>query len=146
MADRRLHIGIGNAFRRDDGVGPWIVQELAMGGLRAREWSTDGAGLIALFDTEPELVLIDAARSGDRPGRILCFDAIKTPLPRGLFHNSTHEFGLAEAVELARRLDKLPNSLEVIGIEGADFSAGRGLTAEVLRAAGSVAEDLLQAK
>ena len=46
-------------------------------------------------------MLIDATRSGARPGTLTCFDAIASPLPRPLFHNSTHEFGLAEAVELA---------------------------------------------
>ncbi|WP_068309458.1 hydrogenase maturation protease [Aliiruegeria sabulilitoris] len=131
MAEGRLHVGIGNPLRRDDGVGPWIAQQLNETGQRARIWQTDGAGLIDLFDTEAALVLIDATRSGAPAGTLTRFDAIATPLPRPLFHNSTHEFGLAEAVELARRLGRLPARLEVIGIEGVDFTPGKGLSEAV---------------
>ncbi|PRY26885.1 hydrogenase maturation protease [Aliiruegeria haliotis] len=145
VADRRLVIGFGNAMRRDDGVGPWIATRLADGGLRARVWSADGMGLIWIFGTETNLTLIDATRSGSAPGSIVRFDAIKTSLPRPLFHNSTHEFGLAEAVETARRLGRLPDRLEVIGIEGADFTARAGLSAEVARAASAVVAELTQA-
>jgi hydrogenase maturation protease len=48
--------------------------------------------------------------------------------------SSTHAFGVAEAVELARELGRLPGRLEVYAIEGADFSAGAELSAEVASA------------
>ncbi|SDJ43076.1 hydrogenase maturation protease [Aliiruegeria lutimaris] len=145
MAEGRLHVGIGNPLRRDDGVGPWVAQRLNQTGLRARIWQADGAGLIDLFDTEAALVLIDATRSGAPPGTLTRFDAMATPLPRPLFHNSTHEFGLAEVVEIARRLGRLPARLEVIGIEGADFTPGKGLSTTVRETARRLVSALREA-
>ena len=52
-------------------------------------------------------------------------------LPPELFRTSTHHLGLAEAVELARTLGRLPQRLVVYGVEGASFEIGDKLTAEV---------------
>lgn len=145
MVEQPLYIGIGNALRRDDGVGPWLADRLRRHGLRARAWVTDGGGLIDLFDTEANMVLIDAARSGAPPGTIHRFDATRQEMPRKLFHNSSHEFGLAEAVEVGRRLGQLPRLLQVIGIEGEDFGPGEGLSPAVHQVAQKLAATLARA-
>jgi hydrogenase maturation protease len=44
---------------------------------------------------------------------------------------STHVFGVAEAIELARALRQLPPVLVVYGVEGATFEMGAGLSAAV---------------
>jgi len=49
---------------------------------------------------------------------------------------------LGEAVELARALELLPPMLNVIGIEGSDFSTGEGVSPAVERAAIEVADEL----
>ena len=59
------------------------------------------------------------------------FDAGNSPIPSDFFNYSTHAFSVAEAVELARALNKLPTRLLIYGIEGVDFSAGIGLTEAV---------------
>ena len=86
--------------------------------------------------------MVDAVQSGAEPGTIHALDASSRRMPIELFKGSTHAFGLAEAVELARALDRLPTSLLVYGIEGQSFSAGRGLTTEVERAVGSLVRRL----
>ena len=45
--------------------------------------------------------------------------------------SSTHALGLAEAIEIARSLGRLPTRVRVVGIEGARFDFGRGLSPEV---------------
>ena len=45
-------------------------------------------------------------------------DARTSRLPMGQFRCSTHALGVAEAIELARALDRLPRKLIVFGIEG----------------------------
>ncbi len=45
--------------------------------------------------------------------------------------SSTHSFGVAEAVELARALGRLPARIVVFGIEGRDFAQGEGLSPDV---------------
>jgi len=134
----RLHVGIGNPWRRDDGIGPWLAAALAAEGRRAVPHPGDGAALMELFATASDIVLIDATRSGLSPGTLTRFDATVERLPAETFHYSTHRFGLAEAVETARALGQLPRRLIVYGIEGADFSAGEGLSAAAIETAGAL--------
>jgi hydrogenase maturation protease len=63
-------------------------------------------------------------------------DAAAGPLPTELFAASTHHLGLADAVELARALGRLPERLVVVGIEGRSFDAGEGLSPDVEAAVG----------
>jgi hydrogenase maturation protease len=130
-----LYIGVGNPFRSDDGVGPWVAERLGAAGRDARIHVGDGAGLLDLFQRRDDVVVIDATRSGAAPGAVVCLDLEDAPLPAGFFHYSTHRFGLAEAVETARALGLLPERMRIYGIEGLDFGAGTGLTDPVKRAA-----------
>ena len=62
------------------------------------------------------------------------FDVHTQTIPTKFFHYSTHAFGIAEAIELARALKQLPQDLIVYGIEGKCFEAGIGLSREVEKA------------
>lgn len=130
-----LILGIGNALRRDDGVGPFVAARLAAAGLNARVHAGDGTGIIDAMAEARHLVLIDATRSGAAPGTLTTLDAIAAAIPAAFFHYSTHRFGLAEAVETARALGMLPPALTVHGIEGSDFDPGEKLSAPVAEAA-----------
>jgi hydrogenase maturation protease len=133
-----LFIGVGNPWRGDDGVGPYIARSLrvlALPGTRAVEVSGEGAALMEAWAGAPRVVVFDAVSSGKAPGFVHRFDASAAPLPTGFFHYSTHAFSLAEAVEMARALGRLPRRLIVYGVEGRSFAAGAELTAEVRRAA-----------
>ena len=88
------------------------------------------------------LWLVDAVSSGSAAGTVLRIDAAEQELPTELFRASTHHLGLAEAVELARALGRLPARTVFYGIEGASFDAGEGLSAEVAAAAARVAEEI----
>ena len=138
-----LVLGVGNAWRSDDAAGIEVVRRLrAVPALRARDYEGDPAGLIEAWDGEPVVVLVDAVSSGARAGTVHRLDPLLEPLPAELFPGSTHHLGLPEAVELARALDRLPGRLELLGIEGADFGAGEGLTPAVERAVEQVAAEL----
>ena len=120
-------IGVGNAWRRDDGAGLAVAEALGGPG------TGDPSRLIDLWAGAEHAIVIDAAASGAPPGTIRRFDAIAAPLPAGAAR-STHAFGVRDAVELARALDQLPVRLDVITIEGDDFADGFGLTVHVSRA------------
>ena len=133
-----LVIGVGNRYRRDDGVGPWVADRLRARGVRTVEASGEGAGLIDLWNEADTAVVVDAMRSAGVPGSVRRFDARHAEIPERLFAYSSHLFGLAEAISLARELDRLPRCLVVYGIEGADFTAGEGLSPAVRTAAEQV--------
>ncbi len=133
-----LVIGVGNRYRRDDGAGPMAAERLRAKGIAAVELAGDGTRLMDAWASAGRVVVIDAARSGAAPGTVHRFDATLSPLPRAVFHHSTHLIGVAEAVEMARALDRLPERLIVYGIEGEAFGFGEGLTEPVARAVESV--------
>ena len=88
------------------------------------------------------MVLVDAIQAGGGAGGIHRFDALAETLPAGRFLGSTHHFGVAEAVEWARALGRLPDALEVHGIEGADFSVREHLSEPVREAVETLAREL----
>ncbi|NUO41528.1 MAG: hydrogenase maturation protease [Streptomyces sp.] len=128
-------IGVGNEFRRDDGVG-WAV--LARLGERPLPPYTDLATcdgdpgrLIGRWEGARLAVVVDAAHAHPgTPGRVhrLELDAGLLDLPRT---TSSHGLGLGEAVELARVLGRLPQRLVVYAVEGADSTLGTGLSPAV---------------
>ncbi len=86
--------------------------------------------------------IIDAVQSGVESGTIFRFDVQQEPIPRKFFHYSTHDFSVAEAVELARVLRTLPPRVVIYGVEGARFEPGIGLTPTVEAALDNVAESI----
>jgi hydrogenase maturation protease len=137
---------VGNEFRSDDGIGPWIARELKRRGIAAdvMEASGEGTHLMSLWSGHDRVVVIDAMQSGAAPGTIQTFDAIAAPLPAECFTNTSHDFGVAQAIELARVLGQLPPALTVHGIEGADFSAGLEMTPAVREAGEALVSELLK--
>ncbi len=125
-----LVIGIGNPWRGDDGVGHAVVEALAgTPGLTTATCSGEPAELMELWQGHDPVILVDAVVTGAAPGTLHRLDA-REPLPRGARYSS-HGIGLAEAVELARSLGDLPETLIVHGIEPARLEDGAGLSPEV---------------
>lgn len=137
---RFLFLGIGNPDRGDDGVGPLIANKLAdhhnlkMSGVEVRQHFGEGSSLMELWEGTTLTVAVDAMKSGRDVGAVLRVDAVADKLPSGMFHYSSHLFGLAEAVEMSRMLGSLPKSLIVYGIEGGNFKFGAALSTEVEKA------------
>lgn len=129
-----LVLGIGNEYRGDDGTGRVVARKLLdaeLPSVTVREASGEGATLMEAWTGVQSVIIVDAVESGAPPGRVHRFDAQVHSMPSRFFHYSTHAFSLAEAIELARALQKLPPRLIVFGIEGKSFAAGVGLSPEV---------------
>jgi hydrogenase maturation protease len=142
-------IGVGNAWRGDDGAGLAVarrVRELAPAGVEIREVEGDATALVDVWWGAEQVVVVDAAESGAPPGTVRRFDARSGPLPVRSLRSSTHAFGVADAVELARALGRLPDRLDVYAIEGASFTAGDRLSPAVERAVDELATALGSAR
>lgn len=140
-----LIIGIGNPFRRDDGIGPTVagrIAALGLPGVEVRLESGEGTKLMQSWAGQDEVIVIDAVRSGEQPGRVHVLEAHHVPVPTAYFHYSSHAFGLAEAIEVGRVLGELPPRLIVIGVEGRDFASGSGLSPELDAVVPLVAETI----
>ena len=127
-------IGIGNELRGDDAVGLHVVRALAGVDATLVECEGEPVGLIAAWDGYERAILVDATESGAEPGTVRRLPAGEKPLPPELRRSSTHLLGVAEAVELARALGKLPAETVVYGIEGAGFDLGASLSPQAAAA------------
>lgn len=88
------------------------------------------------------MILVDAAAPGTTPGRIHRLDLLKDELPADLSLSSTHAFGVANAVGLARTLGLLPRTMIVYAVEGANFAPDAPLSAKVAAAVDEVVSRL----
>jgi hydrogenase maturation protease len=71
-------------------------------------------------------------------------EAADGPLPRDLGLASTHAFGIADTIELARALGKAPRRVALVGVEGRAFGMGDSLSAEVEAALGAAVDAVLR--
>ena len=127
-----LVIGVGNPMRGDDGVGAAVVEVLSTDpDIETFAFDGDGMELMVLWEGRQNVIIVDATQSDEPAGTIMCFEAHNQELPKNLFRHSTHQFGVVEAVEMARVLGELPERLVLIGVEGGDYDLGEGLSPPV---------------
>ncbi len=139
-------IGIGHPDRGDDAVGRLVAMRLRSrvpDAVTVLEEDGEATRLVDRLGGTTSAILVDASLSGAAVGTIHRFDAVKDPLPSGRLGMSTHGFGLATAIELARALGRLPERCVVYAIEARSFDLGAALSAEVAAAADDVVERVL---
>jgi hydrogenase maturation protease len=142
---RPIVIGIGNTERGDDGAGRLaasLLRDALAGAVEVVELDGEATAVLARLEGRSLAYLIDACVSGAEPGSFRRFAAHEAPLPQLGSDLSTHGFGLAAAVELARTLGLLPARTFVYAIEGARFDVGSGPSAAVAEAARQVAAEI----
>ncbi|WP_372592631.1 hydrogenase maturation protease [Actinotalea sp.] len=137
-----LVVGLGNADRGDDAVGPVVAAGIAGLGMDGVDVLVheDPTGLLDLWLAYDGVVVVDAIRTGAPPGTIVTMEvgpragpvADKAWARTG--RGGTHAFGLAAAIELGRALGRLPDRLVVVGVEVAVTDHRPGLSREVHRA------------
>jgi hydrogenase maturation protease len=137
-------IGCGNLDRGDDAAGVRVARRLRKLGIEADEQSGESFSLMDSWQGFETVVVVDAVCSGGAAGEVRIWDASTRPLPQAEFQCSTHGFGLYEAVELARSLDRLPDKLLIYGIEGKQFVPGAPPSAKVEKAVELVAHQIAE--
>lgn len=129
----RALIGVGNEYRRDDGVGPALVARLAGSappGVTLSVVDGEPSQLLDAWDGAQLAVVVDAVLcEPSSPGRIH-----RTTLgdahPAGT-SASTHGLGIPDALGLAEALGRAPARLVVFAVEAADLGFGVGLSEPV---------------
>jgi hydrogenase maturation protease len=135
-----LIIGCGNPDRGDDAAGLLVARRLRELGIPASEHTGEALALLELWQGAEEVLLIDAVVSGAAPGTVTVWDLNDAPRSAGVGPGSTHGFGIAEALTLARALDLLPPRLRIYGIEGRQFELGSPPDGAVAAAAERLAQ------
>lgn len=129
-----LAVCCGNEERGDDAAGPLVAERLRWLGIPVRVNTGDTLALLSDFDEARHVVLVDAVVTGAATGTIVRWDARHERIPAGSFTCSTHTISIADAVELARVLEQLPEECTIYGIEADHFDAGSIPSREVFDA------------
>lgn len=140
-------ISLGNRFRGDDSVGPYLLHRLrnSLGDLV--EYIENAGDMTRLLEDWRDrcVCLVDAVVDEERHvGDIVRLDGLAEPMPESLCTTSTHGLNLTEAIEMARLLDALPKRLDIYAICGANFTTSAALSPEVTTAAEIVEREILK--
>lgn len=138
--ENRIHIiGVGSPFG-DDRLG-WaaaealqrssVVKAVESGRIVISILDRPGTLLLARWQDADTVIVIDAVRSGALPGTCFRFDAGEWAVSGP--PASSHGFGVAAALALARALGELPSRLVVRGVEIDPYCSGFGLSRAVAR-------------
>ncbi len=100
-----LVLGIGNILMTDEGLGVRALEAVRDGyclppGVRCVDGGTMGLALLESIKEFPSVIIIDALKSGSRPGTILRICGKDIPAFAGL-RSSAHGLGVKELITLA---------------------------------------------
>jgi hydrogenase maturation protease len=142
-----LVVGIGNTVRGDDGVGPEVAARVAALSLPGVEVLVceEPLALVEHLGAYDEVVVVDATSPRGAPGRVEVREVGSGPLARDTAVGSSHGLGVAEAVELARALGRLPRRLTLVGVEGLRFQVGDGVSGPVRERVDEAARAVVEA-
>ncbi|OBF09758.1 peptidase M52 [Mycobacterium sp. ACS4054] len=135
-AGRVVVVGLGNPYRRDDGVGVAVataLRDLVWPNVVVKTDVAEPTALLEAWTGAGLAVIVDAAiATPANPGRIHRYQLDEVPdQPEGL---SSHSVDIGDTHALARVLGRVPGAVVVFAVEAADTGAGDGLTPTVARA------------
>lgn len=132
MTTDTIVIGIGNDFRRDDGVGITVAQRIAernLPGVRVVSEISEPAALLEVWSGAARAVVVDAATGANStPGRIRRWTGPDLETTAVV---SSHALGLAQTFALAQALARMPEELVLFTVDIVDTNHGIGLTPAV---------------
>jgi hydrogenase maturation protease len=143
---RTVVIGVGNPLRGDDAAGVAVAERLrprVPDGVEVVACNEEPSRLMEAWEGADRVVLVDTVSSGAPPGTLHRFEAGEEAVPARTFRSSTHAIGIADTIELARALGRLPHRVRVYGIEAGGFTTGAGLTPAVESAVAFLVKDVL---
>lgn len=128
-----LILGIGNPLFSDEGIGPYITEELKKYALPINidiiDGGTGGFGLIQYFQQYDNIIVIDAVDMDAAPGTIR---KLKLSDVTGKTHtcHSLHQTSFTETVQLANTLGSY-SQIVIFGVQPENTKDLGGLTPEV---------------
>ena len=142
-----LILGLGNALRADDGVGPavidWLDQQVLPPGVEVIDGGTAGLDIVPTLMGHEQAFIVDAANVGRTPGEWVRFTPDVVRLKDNDAVLSLHSAGLAEALALGAALNVLPQTIIIYGVQPQNLDWSAELSAEVQAAVAEVGQAIL---
>lgn len=138
-------IGLGNALRRDDGVGiailRTIVNSYKQPNLDYFDFGIASFDLIHRLQEYDLVFLIDGINASLVPGELRIFELKDVEYNSKIPPISTHELGLRSLFELYKKF-KLKTKIYVMGIQVKDVSFGQILSDEIKQKLGQNVKEI----
>jgi len=143
-----LILGLGNALRGDDGIGPavieWLDQQTLPAEVEAVDGGTAGLDIVSTLMGHARAIIVDAAHIGRAPGAWMRFTSDVARLKENDTTLSLHSAGLAEALALGAALNVLPREIILYGVQPKSVDWLPQLSAEVQAAVPEVGQAILR--
>jgi len=127
-------LGIGNLLLKDEGIGVHLVQKLASvvddANVKIIDAGTYPDFLSLVDDNLSKLIIVDAVKTGDRPGTIyrFNFDDIDS---NAVAPVSLHDMGVLDSLRTMALFNRQPKTTVIIGIEPKTIDFGLELSPEI---------------
>jgi hydrogenase maturation protease len=141
-------LGLGNALRGDDGVGPavieWLDRQGLPSGVETIDGGTSGLDIVSILMGRERAIIVDAADIGQAAGRWVRFTPNEARLQANAMSLSLHSAGLAEALALGAALNVLPPTVIIYGVQPQTLDWVAQLSNEVQAAVVEVGQAILR--
>jgi len=125
-------VALGNPYRRDDGVGPALVDRLRdreLPSVDCLDLGDAGFDLVHVVVDYEAIVIVDAVDFGGDPGEVVVFDPADADGTRD--RRASHGTDAFELLAMAGRLKGTSPTVRVVGIQPAETGFGEGLSPPV---------------
>ncbi len=142
---------MGNKLKKDDGIGPYLIEELEKRVLPSNVSLMDsgisGFKVALEIGKYDKVIFVDAIQRGKQPGQAYRITLSKEDLSRSSsltsFTVSLHESDLERILATTALIDNYPKEVVVIGCEPKDLSLGLSLSREVKKAVSKIIDLIL---
>lgn len=146
MGDRipLLVLGLGNVLLGDDGAGITAVDHIARNyevpdGVSLHDGGTLGMALLPLLTSAERVILVDAVAAQAPPGSLVRLTG-EDVAHASLHRLSPHQVGVADLLDSARLVDRLPPVLVLLGVVPESIELEVGLSPPVAASIGELCE------
>jgi hydrogenase maturation protease len=150
---RTLVCGVGNKLKRDDGLGPFVIEELETrkmpAGVDLVDYGISGFKCALRLEGYNKVIFVDAiSLPGSAPGRLHRLKINKAQLLRSPklsdFSVSMHETDLERIMATAAVLNIYPKEVVIVGCEPSDTAVGLGFSKSVEKAIPGIIDLVMQ--
>lgn len=110
---------IGNPFGGDDGIGPYLYNELKnhsdLQKFEILEMGVIGFDLVSYVDDDDKLIIVDAVHSDAEPGKVILLN--EEDLSKDLSVVSQHDFGVEQTATILRAYKPDLAKIAIVGVQ-----------------------------
>ena len=126
-------LGLGNPLMSDEGIGGFVIEELAKAGRWGSEvefvdGGTAGMSVLHLLAGRKKAIIVDCAFMGTVAGTIKKFGPEDVVSVKKMAHQSLHDVDILKVIAISERMGERPGDIIIFGIEPEKVEARQGIS------------------